>query len=182
MLPHDHLLTLSENHKSGLILLKPHYGEFLGPGAIVGNQVVESYEKLIVIGSLELLPVTSYQTRQQGYQKRIQWMRWQQRMTEHPEATVRVEKLLTGFEAFFGSEVIASLPDYALASLIGVLPQTVDKIRTQHYALSRMNRRRKSDSNRPSGGWPVTYRILEQLDDWNPIATDLLSSKNLMFA
>ncbi len=119
------LLALGGQKRSGLILCKPHYAEFVGPGSAICNPIGANYTKIIVIGSPEFVEVTSYDARQQAYSRRIQWVRWLQRIVAEADPIQRADQLLSGFEEFFGSDVLAGIPNDALALLAGVLPTTI---------------------------------------------------------
>jgi hypothetical protein len=134
----DQLLAISEHKKSGLILCKEFHAEFAGPGAAVNCLAETAYRAVIAIGSPELMPVTIPEERHRAFGRRIQWGRWLQRILEHPEPLVRAEKLLTGFEEFFGRQVVVSLPAEVFALLAGVLPGTIEVVRTQHWRTSRL--------------------------------------------
>ncbi len=126
------LLTVSEQKKSGLILCKEFHAEFAGPGAALSSPVEQPYKAVIAIGSPEIRSVTSEGDRARAYGLRIQWGRWLYKIADNPDPSDRVEKLLAGFEGFFGRSVVMSIPDEVLSLLVGVLPQTVQQVK-QHY-------------------------------------------------
>ncbi|MBD2311449.1 hypothetical protein H6G20_07230 [Desertifilum sp. FACHB-1129] len=129
-LPSDSLLAISEQKKSGLILCKTYYAEFVGPGAAVSTPEAEGYTAVITIGSPILVTAQGWESRQRAYGRRIQWMRWLEKITHHSDdPQARVEKLISSFEAFFSSEIVAKIPDDVLALLVGALPQTVRAVR-----------------------------------------------------
>lgn len=132
-LPSEHLVAISEQKKSGLILCKEFHAEFAGPGAVIGSLVEPHYRAVIAIGSPELVPVKSFDDRRRAYGRRIQWGRWLQKIIENAEPTLRAERLLAGFEEFFGRQVVTSLPSDVLAMLAGVFPSTIDAVRSQHW-------------------------------------------------
>jgi hypothetical protein len=129
--PHQ-LLAVSEHRKSGLILCQRFHAEFAGPGAAVFTSVEQPYTAVIAVGSPEVAPVMDYSDRQKAYSRRIQWIRWLEKIADSPQPTQRAEKLLYSFEAFFNTAILASLPDPVLALLAGVLPQTITSVRAQH--------------------------------------------------
>lgn len=135
--PAEPLLAISEQRKSGLILCKEFHAEFAGPGAVVGSLVEPHYRAVIAIGSPQLVPVKSPEDRHKAYGRRIQWGRWLQKIVESPEPTLRAERLLSGFEEFFGRQVVISLPSEVLAMLVGVFPSTIDTVRAQHWHLGK---------------------------------------------
>ncbi len=46
-LPSEHLVAISEQKKSGLILCKEFHAEFAGPGAMIGSLVEPHYRAVI---------------------------------------------------------------------------------------------------------------------------------------
>lgn len=125
------LLAVSEHKRSGLIICKAHHAEFAGPGAAVGTLVEQACVSVIAIGAPEIVSVVTHQQRQTAYSRRIQWMRWLQKITDHSDAIERAEKLFASFEEFFGVQALMGLSDEVLASLIGVLPNTIATVRAQ---------------------------------------------------
>jgi len=128
----DRLLAVSEHKKSGLILCKEFHAEFAGPGAAIALSVEEDYEAILALGSPELVEVVTPEERQKAYSRRIQWLRWLQKIAETAEPSVRAERLLSGFAAFFGSQVAVDLPDDLLATLVGVMPSTIAIAKLQY--------------------------------------------------
>jgi hypothetical protein len=127
------LLAISEGKKSGLILCKEYTAEFAGPGAAVSSPVELPYKAVIAIGAPDLISLNTLEQRKRAYGRRIQWARWLQKIIDHAEPAVRAEKLLAGFEEFFGRHVVMSLPTEVLAQLAGVFPPTIDNVRYQHW-------------------------------------------------
>lgn len=137
--PTGPLLAISEQKKSGLILCKDYHAEFAGPGAAINCSVEPAYRAVIAIGSPTLAPMFTVEDRRRAYGRRIQWGRWLQRIVENPEPTIRAEKLLAGFEEFFGRQVVVSLPGEVLALLAGVFPGTIETVRSQHWRTNRFD-------------------------------------------
>lgn len=126
------LLAISEHKRSGLIICKAHHAEFAGPGAAVDTLVEQAYVSVIAIGAPEIVSVVTYKQRQTAYSRRIQWIRWLQKITEHSDVIQRAEKLFASFEEFFGIQALMGLSDEVLALLIGVLPTTIATVRSHH--------------------------------------------------
>lgn len=135
----ESLLAISEHKKSGLILCKQYHAEFAGPGAAVNCSVESAYRAVIAIGSPELIVTTTSEDRLRAYGRRIQWGRWLQRIVEHPDPMMRAEKLLAGFEEFFGRQVVIGLPSEVLARLASVFPGTIEQVRSHHWRSSRVS-------------------------------------------
>jgi hypothetical protein len=136
--PPESLLAIGEHKKSGLILCKQYHAEFAGPGAAVNCSVEPAYRAVIAIGSPELIPTQTFEERRRAYGRRIQWGRWLQKIVEQPDPMVRAEKLLAGFEEFFGRQVVIGLPSEVLGLLAGVFPGTIEQVRSQHWRSSKI--------------------------------------------
>lgn len=145
ILPFRRLLAVGETKRGGLILCKPHYAEFAGPGAAIACLTVPEYSFIIAIGAPELVEITNPSDRQRAYSRRIQWVRWLQKIVSHPDSVQRAEKLFLGFEEFFTGEVVAQIPDEILALLAGVLPQTIAAVRSQNRCLGLSDRFNSKD-------------------------------------
>jgi hypothetical protein len=126
------LLAVSESKKSALILCKKFYAEFAGPGAAISLDVEENYEAILAIGSPNLVEVVTLEARQVAYRRRIQWLRWLQKIAESPQPSSRAEKLLSSFAAFFGSQIAVDIPDELMAMLVGVMPHTIAIAKLQY--------------------------------------------------
>lgn len=129
----DRLLAVGETKRGGLILCKSHYAEFAGPGAAIACPTASGYLFIIMIGDLDLVEVISFTDRQRAYSRRIQWVRWLQKIVFHADPIQRAEKLFLGFEEFFSGRVVSQIPDEILALLAGVLPQTIAAVRSQNH-------------------------------------------------
>lgn len=125
------LLAVGESKRSGLILCCSHHAEFAGPGAVINSPREKPYTAVVAIGAPEIVELTGYGERQKAYSRRIQWVRWLHCIVAQPEPHQRIEKLLSGFEEFFGSETLRQIPDEVLALLAGVLPQSIATVRSQ---------------------------------------------------
>ncbi len=126
------LLAVSECKKSALILCKAFHAEFAGPGAAVSLAVEENYEAVLAIGSPSLVEVVTPEARQVAYSRRIQWLRWLQKIAELPQPASRAEKLLSSFAAFFGSQIAVDIPNELMAMLVGVMPHTIAIAKLQY--------------------------------------------------
>jgi len=158
------LLAVGECKRSGLILCKQHYAEFVGPGAAIRTISDTDFVEVIAIGSPEIIEVTTYEERQKAYSRKIQWVRWLNRIVSEPEPNQRVEKLFLGFEEFFGSEILAKLSDEALALLAGVLPTTIHRSRSQQQYIERS----QSPSFPSSDGLEVSVVTLDRQASLEP--------------
>jgi hypothetical protein len=126
----NELLIVNARRRNGLILYKPYHAEFAGPGAAVGGLFDRDCQRALPVGNLSLISPESPDERQRAYLIRRQWVRLTKEITRNPVPLQRAQNLLNQFDGFFGAEIIAQLPDVALALLVGVLPQTISIARS----------------------------------------------------
>lgn len=123
------LLIVNPRRKNGLIIYQKYHAEFAGPGAIVGGQFDSGIVNLSAVGNVSLISPKDSQARKQAYKMRRQWVRLTKQIIDNPEPLERAQVILNQFEHWFDTETVASLPDEAFALLVGVLPQTIRKVR-----------------------------------------------------
>jgi hypothetical protein len=126
----NELLIVNARRRNGLILYKRYHAEFAGPGAAVGGLFDRDCQRALPVGNLSLISPESPDERQRAYLIRRQWVRLTKEITRNPVPLQRAQNLLNQFDGFFGAEIIAQLPDVALALLVGVLPQTISIARS----------------------------------------------------
>ncbi len=123
------LLAINPRRKNGLILYKQYHAEFAGPGAIVGSLFDLDVVRVLPVGNLSLVYPQTSKERISAYLIRRQWVRLTKQITDNPVPLQRAQVILNQFENWFDSETAAQLPDEAFAFLVGVLPQTITKVR-----------------------------------------------------
>ncbi len=123
------LLVVNSRRRNGLIIYKRFHAEFAGPGAAVGSFFDLDCKRAIPVGDLSLVYPETQEERQKAYLIRRQWIRLTQQLTDNPLPLQRAQMILNQFENYFGSEIVAQMPDEAFALLVGVLPQTVRMMR-----------------------------------------------------
>ncbi|MEL6496190.1 MAG: hypothetical protein AAFQ41_13870 [Cyanobacteria bacterium J06623_7] len=123
------LAIVNPRRKNGLVVYKPYHAEFAGPGAIIGGQFDLKATKVIAVGNISLVPPDSSQARKQAYKMRRQWVRLTKQIIDNPQPAERAQVILNQFEHWFDLETVRDLPDEAFAFLVGVLPQTIRKVR-----------------------------------------------------
>ncbi|MGL4882156.1 MAG: hypothetical protein ACRC80_08695 [Waterburya sp.] len=123
------LLIVNPRRKNGLIVYKKYHAEFVGPGAIVGGHFDTDAVNLISVGNISLVTPQNSEERKQAYKMRRQWVRLTKQIIDNPEPTARAQVILNQFEHWFDVETVANMPDEAFALLVGVLPQTIRKVR-----------------------------------------------------
>ena len=123
------LLMVNPRRKNGLIIYKKYHAEFVGPGAIVGGQFDPDVIEVIPVGNLSLIEPKNSEARRTAYKMRRQWVRLTKQITDNPLPEERAQVILNQFENWFDSETANQIPDEAFALLVGVLPQTIRKVR-----------------------------------------------------
>lgn len=123
------LLVVNTKRRNGLILYKRNHAEFAGPGSAIGGLFDLDCQRVLPVGNLSLVSADSADDKQRAYLIRRQWVRLTREITDNPVARQRAQKILNQFEGFFDSETIAKVPDDAFALLVGVLPDTIRKVR-----------------------------------------------------
>jgi hypothetical protein len=122
-------LIVNPRRKNGLILYKPYHAEFVGPGAVVGSEFDADVVKAIPVGNLSLVAPQTSKEKINAYLIRRQWVRLTKQITDNPIPLQRAQVILNQFENWFDPQTTTQLPDDAFALLVGVLPQTIRKVR-----------------------------------------------------
>ena len=123
------LSIVNPRRKNGLIIYKKYHAEFIGPGAIVGGQFDVDAINIIAVGKISLVAPKNTESKKQAYKMRRQWVRLTKQIIDNPEPTQRAQVILNQFEHWFDRQTVVDLPDEAFALLVGVLPQTIRKVR-----------------------------------------------------
>ncbi len=126
----DELLVVNSRRRNGLILYKRYHAEFAGPGSAIGGDIDRDCQLALPLGNFSLLVPESSEDRQRAYALRRQWIRLTKQITDNPVPLQRAQMMLNQFEHYFDSQIMAQLPDEALALLVGVLPRTVRMARS----------------------------------------------------
>ncbi len=135
-LHHKELLVINPRRKNGLILYKPYHAEFAGPGAAIGANFDHDVIDVLPVGKLSLSTPKTSQERVNSYLIRRQWVKLAKQISDNTIAQQRAQVILNQFEHWFDLETASVLPDETFALLVGVLPQTMRKVRTQSELLS----------------------------------------------
>ncbi|NEP17400.1 MAG: hypothetical protein F6J97_10915 [Leptolyngbya sp. SIO4C1] len=124
------LWVVNSRRRNGIIIYREFNAEFAGPGAAVGGEFDQDCRMIIPLGNLSLLKPTSHEEQQKALKTRLQWIRLTQHFTDKPRSTDRAQMILEQFKTYFDQDTVDQVPDAAFASLVGVLPQTIQKIRS----------------------------------------------------
>jgi hypothetical protein len=121
--------AVNSRRRNGLILYKPFYAEFAGPGAAVGGEYDRDCQRVVPVGNLSLIRPESHEDRQNAYLIRRQWIKLTQQFTDQSAPLQRAQMILNQFETYFDQQTIARVPDEAFAMLVGVFPYSVRSAR-----------------------------------------------------
>jgi hypothetical protein len=129
-LSNGQMWVVNSRRRNGLIVLREFHAEFAGPGAAVGGDLDEGVVKVIPIGNLSLLEPDSHEEHQNAIKIRLQWIRLTQNFTDQPQPDDRARMILEQFKTYFDQATVDLVPDEAFALLVGVLPQTIRRVRS----------------------------------------------------
>ncbi|MGD1854200.1 MAG: hypothetical protein ACFB2W_08095 [Leptolyngbyaceae cyanobacterium] len=123
------LLVVNSRRRNGLIIFREFYAEFAGPGAAVGGDFDQGCHKIIPLGNLSLIEPDDHDEQQKALKIRLQWIRLTQNFTDQPRSADRAQMILDQFKTYFDKGTIDNVPNDAFALMVGVLPQTVRRVR-----------------------------------------------------
>jgi hypothetical protein len=123
------LFIVNPRRKNGLIVCKKYHAEFAGPGAVIGGQFDADAIDVIPVGDLSLIYPQTSEERKHAYKMRRQWVRLTKQIIDNPIPAERAQVIINQFEHWFDPETVAQLTDEVFALLVGVLPQTIRKVR-----------------------------------------------------
>jgi len=124
------LLIVNSRRRNGLIIYKRYHAEFAGPGAVVGGLFDLDVKRVLPVGDLSLVRPKNSDEKKRAYLLRRQWVRLIKQITDNPEPMQRAKMILNQFENWFDANTTAQLPEEAFARLVGVLPQTISRVRS----------------------------------------------------
>ncbi|WP_299411522.1 hypothetical protein [Acaryochloris sp. IP29b_bin.148] len=139
MLKDGQLLSLAQNNPAGLILQKPYYAEYIGPGAAIGGMFDLQCVTIHTLGKAELTVPETLDERQDAFQRRMEDIEKMQQICEQDLPIERAVAVLEMLSQHFHQEEIQTISNDILAKLVGVLPSTMAAAWQQ---LSHSNRQR----------------------------------------
>lgn len=141
-------LCLTPDCRGGLILQKPFYADFVGPGAAVGSSLDVNCTSVYAIGAVKFYVPASYSERQQAFQQRMAYCQQIQEIVAEEAPLHRSRLILQQLSQWVGAEEGKKIPDELVARLVGVLTKTIKVARKTYVA-------RTPQGNKPS---PVSTR------------------------
>lgn len=132
------LLCLESDDRAGLILQLPHYAVFVGVGAAVGGSFDVKCVSVYTLGDVKFRAPDMRSERQQAYQKRMEYIKKQQKITYLLAPLQRAYLMIRQLSLWLHPAEVLEIPDELISQLAGVLPKTVAMARqqfcqNQHY-------------------------------------------------
>lgn len=125
LLKSGQLLAVTDSETSGIILQKPFFAEFIGPGAAIGGLFDLKCVTIYTLGKAEFTAPVSLEERQLAFRRRIDNLATMQTLCQADAPLRRAIDLLDMLCGRFGVDEIRSIPNDVLAKIIGVLPGTI---------------------------------------------------------
>lgn len=133
LLKSGQLLAIAADCQGGLILQKPFYAEFVGPGAAVGGSFDIQSTSAYVLGNVQFLELTTFTERQQAFQKRIVCIEnFQETILPEQSPLRRAFLVVDQLHQWFGIDEVKRIPNELMAQLVGVLPGTIATVWQQY--------------------------------------------------
>ncbi len=145
-------LSLTSDCQGGLILQKPFYADFVGPGAVVGSSFDVNCTSIYVIGTIKFSASTTVSERQQAFQQRMAYNHRLQEIAEIEAPLRRAFSILQQLSQWVGAEEANKIPDEIVARLAGLLPRTVKIARRKYPAENHPQTFSLSSAARSSAG------------------------------
>jgi len=125
LLTSGQLLALAADCQGWLLIQKPYFAEFVGPGAAVGGSFDTRCTYVYVIGDVKFQAPATQAERRQAYQQRIHYIEKLQAIAAEPSPLSRACSMIHQLYEWCGLEEVNRIPSELIALLIGVLPSTV---------------------------------------------------------
>ncbi|WP_052128631.1 hypothetical protein [Neosynechococcus sphagnicola] len=126
------LLSLSPHHQGWLILQKPFYTEFVGPGAAIGGSFDVQCKSIFAIGDVQFVAPTTLAEKKQAFQVRINSIQLLHELMQEISPLQRAVLLVEQLCSMLGIGLAQEIPHELAAQLIGVMPHNLE-IAWNHY-------------------------------------------------
>ncbi len=125
LLKSGQLLAVTDRVTSGIILQKPFFAEYIGPGAAIGGLFDLNCVTIYTLGQAEFTAPATLEARQEAFRRRIDHIEAMQTLCQAEVPLRRATDLLDMLCDRFGIEEIRSIPNDVLAQVVGTLPSTI---------------------------------------------------------
>ncbi|MGB8698258.1 MAG: hypothetical protein WCD18_02480 [Thermosynechococcaceae cyanobacterium] len=125
LLKSGQLLSITNSLDAGIILQKPFFAEFVGPGAAIGGLFDLECVTIYTLGKTEFAVPSTLSERQQAFRRRIEDIETMQVLCQADAPLTRAIDLLDMLCKRFGIDEVRNIPNEILAKVVGVLPGTM---------------------------------------------------------
>jgi hypothetical protein len=125
LLKSGQLLAVTDGATSGIILQKPFFAEYIGPGAAIGGLFDLKCVTIYTLGQAEFTVPSTLQERQEAFRRRMEHIEAMQTLCQAEVPLRRAIDLLDMLCDRFGIEEMRAIPNDVLAKIVGVMPATV---------------------------------------------------------
>ncbi|MDX2231690.1 MAG: hypothetical protein NW220_18795 [Leptolyngbyaceae cyanobacterium bins.349] len=121
-----HVLTIAPDSIGGLLLIKPFYVDFAGPGAAVGGEFDRDCTAVYQVGLVRLQTLLTQRDRQEAIQTRIAYAEQLAAILDIPHALQRSRLIVEQLTDWLPGNLSLTIPAELAAGLAGVLPKTIE--------------------------------------------------------
>jgi hypothetical protein len=125
LLKSGQLLAVTNSEASGIILQKPFFAEFIGPGAAIGGLFDLKCVTIYTLGKAEFTAPATREERQVAFRRRMDDVTTMQNLCQSDVPLRRAIDLLDMLCDRMGTDEIRSIPNEVLAKIVGVIPGTI---------------------------------------------------------
>jgi hypothetical protein len=125
LLKSGQLLAVTDSEPAGIILQKPFFAEFIGPGAAIGGLFDLKCVTIYTLGKAEFTAPATQEERQLAFRRRIDNIAAMQTLCQAEAPLRRAIDLLDMLCDRMGTTEIRSIPNEVLAKIVGVMPGTI---------------------------------------------------------
>jgi hypothetical protein len=125
LLKSGQLLAVTNSEASGIILQKPFFAEFIGPGAAIGGLFDLKCVTIYTLGKAEFTAPATREERQVAFRRRMDDVTTMQNLCQSDVPLRRAIDLLDMLCDRMGTDEIRLIPNEVLAKIVGVIPGTI---------------------------------------------------------
>jgi hypothetical protein len=117
---------ISPDCTGSLILQKPFYAEFVGPGAIVGGSFDIQCQSIYAIGNVQFVSSPNEEQRRTAFQRRVEYIQATQSILLEESPLRRAKCLFEQLCVWIGTDQTLEIPRELGARLAGVFPKSIE--------------------------------------------------------
>lgn len=123
-----HVLAIAPDTIGGLLLVKPFYVDFAGPGAAVGGEFDRHCTAVYAVGHVRLQTLLTQPEREDALNTRITYVEQLSVLLDVPSAPQRGKLILEQLATWLPGNLAVTIPAELTAGLAGVLPRTIQQV------------------------------------------------------